>query len=174
MEMGESGIGVLRLPASVQFGTGARAAAPRELAAIGRRVVAIVDPFLATTPAFIELIDQVTAGGLEVVVRTDVQPELPVDSLAELAADVHGFSPDVVLGYGGGSALDAAKLVALLLAHGGPLSRYYGEERGAGPRAADRRHPDHRGHRVGGDPRGRGRGLGARAEGGHLEPVPDP
>jgi Alcohol dehydrogenase, class IV len=35
--------------------------------------------------------------------------------------------PDVIVGYGGGSALDLAKSVAVLLAHGGPLDRFYGE-----------------------------------------------
>ena len=34
---------------------------------------------------------------------------------------------------GGGSAIDLAKVTALLLAHGGPLSAYYGEHLVPGP-----------------------------------------
>ena len=43
---------------------------------------------------------------------------------AELAA---AHDPDVVVGMGGGSCMDLAKAVAVLLAHGGAPSDYYGE-----------------------------------------------
>ena len=44
--------------------------------------------------------------------------------------------PDVIVGIGGGSRLDLAKALALLLAHGGEASDYYGEFRVPGPRHA--------------------------------------
>jgi alcohol dehydrogenase len=39
----------------------------------------------------------------------------------------------VIIGFGGGSCQDLAKLVSLLLTHGGPLSNYYGEFKVPGP-----------------------------------------
>jgi len=42
---------------------------------------------------------------------------------------------DVVVGFGGGSCLDLAKVLALLLAHGGRLGDYYGEGLVPGPTA---------------------------------------
>lgn len=127
------GIGTLRLPARVHFGSGARAQLPEVVLLHGRRVLAIVDPFLVKTPFFDDTVGALRAAGLEVRVHSDITPELPVDSLDAAAALARDFGADVVLAIGGGSALDAAKLVALLCAHGGPLSRYYGENLVPGP-----------------------------------------
>ena len=66
-------------------------------------------------------------------VHTDVPPELPVDVVEASGALARSFAPDVIVGYGGGSALDAAKLIALLVSHGGSLSAYYGENAVPGP-----------------------------------------
>src|SRR4029079_2354510 len=43
------------------------------------------------------------------------------------------FRPDAVLGLGGGSNMDTAKLVALVLAHGGDPTDYTGDCRVPGP-----------------------------------------
>src|SRR5690606_6529491 len=57
----------------------------------------------------------------------------PVDHVAAAAEAARGFAPDVVVAWGGGSALDLGKLLALLLVHPGPLADYYGEHRVPGP-----------------------------------------
>lgn len=128
-----SPVGTLRLPARVHVGYGARHQLPEVLALHGRRVLAVVDPFLLGTPVLTETVDRLTAVGLEVHVHADVTPELPVDSLVAGAEVARGFGADVVLAIGGGSALDAAKVLALLCTHEGPLSRYYGENQVPGP-----------------------------------------
>lgn len=126
-------VGTLRLPARIHVGYGVRAQVPALLAEHGRRVLAVVDPFLAGSPDFVALLASIEALGLEVTTHTGVQAELPVGSLTASAEAVAGADPEVVLAYGGGSAIDAAKLIATLLAHGGPLSRYYGENAVPGP-----------------------------------------
>jgi alcohol dehydrogenase len=131
--MNSAHTGTLRLPTRVHFGYGARAQLPELLALNGRRVLAIVDPFLTGTEIFLQLLADLDAAGLEVEVTSDIQPELPVASLDAAAVRARDFGPDVILAVGGGSALDAAKLVALLAKHGGPLSRYYGENAVPGP-----------------------------------------
>jgi len=125
--------GTLRLPARVHFGYGTRAQLPELLALHGTRVLAVVDPFLTATGIFSEVLAGLEAAGLEVSVYSDIKPELPVASLDVAGEFARSFAPDVVLAVGGGSALDAAKLVGLLAAHGGPLSRYYGENAVPGP-----------------------------------------
>lgn len=127
------GIGTLRLPSCVHFGSGARAQLPEVVGVHGRRVFAIVDPFLVGTPFFADTVGALSAAGFEVRVHSDITPELPVDSLDGAAALAREFGTEVVLAIGGGSALDAAKLVALLCTHDGPLSRYYGENLVPGP-----------------------------------------
>lgn len=127
------GIGTLRLPSRVHFGSGARAQLPEILGVHGRRILAVVDPFLIGTAHFGDILGALDAAGLDVRVYSDITPELPVDSLDAAAGLARDFGADVVLAIGGGSALDAAKLVALLSAHEGPLSRYYGENLVPGP-----------------------------------------
>lgn len=119
--------GTLRLPNRIHFGYGTRAQLSEVLGLGGRRVLAIIDPFLLGTELFAEVTTTLENDGFVLALYSDIQPELPVASL-EAAADVaREFTPDVVLAIGGGSAIDAAKLVALLLTHGGQLSDYYGE-----------------------------------------------
>jgi alcohol dehydrogenase class IV len=126
-------IGTLRLPARVHVGYGARAQLPEIVALHGRRVLAVVDPFLVGTPVLTEVVDGLTAAGVEVRVHSDITPELPVDTLTAAAEVAREHSADVIVAIGGGSALDAAKVVALLSRFDGPLSRYYGENLVPGP-----------------------------------------
>jgi alcohol dehydrogenase class IV len=126
-------LGTLRLPATIHFGYGTRAQLPEVVRAHGRRVFAVVDPFLTRTRHLAELVDAMTAAGIEVRVHSDVAPELPVDTLDAAGAAARGYGADVIVAVGGGSALDAAKLVALLATYQGPLRRYYGENLVPGP-----------------------------------------
>lgn len=126
-------IGTLRLPARVHLGVGARAQLAEIAAAHGRRVLAVVDPFLVGTPVLDEIVASLTAAGLEVRLHADVMPELPVHTIAAGAAVAREHDTELIVAIGGGSALDAAKLIALLHTHDGPLSRYYGENLVPGP-----------------------------------------
>ncbi len=125
--------GTLRLPGHIHFGYGTRAQISKALALSGRRVLAIIDPFLLGTPLLTELVATLEHEGFTLTLYSDIQPELPVASLETAAASARRFAPDVILAVGGGSALDAAKVVAVLLAHGGELSDYYGENAVPGP-----------------------------------------
>lgn len=131
-------IGVLRAPDAVHFGRGARASLAPAVARLGSRALVVVDPFLAGTPEFIEAVAALDAAGVRVHVHREVVPELPVESVVAAAEAARSAEPDVVVAWGGGSALDLGKLVALLLSEpaGGsrgdgahPLAAYYGENR---------------------------------------------
>lgn len=128
-----TGIGVLRAPDAVHFGRGALASLAPAVARLGRRALVVVDPFLASTPAFAGALAALDAAGVDAHVHDEVIPELPVASVVAAAEAARGSAPDVVVAYGGGSALDLGKLVALLLSQPGPLSDYYGENKVTGP-----------------------------------------
>jgi alcohol dehydrogenase class IV len=132
-EQPHTAAGSLRLPARVHFGYGARAQLPEVVCVYGRRVLVVIDPFLTRTRLFDDTMGGLTAAGLEVRVYSDITPELPVGTLDAAAEIAREYGADVIVAIGGGSALDAAKLIALLSTHDGPLSRYYGENLVPGP-----------------------------------------
>lgn len=119
--------GVLRAPDEVLFGPGTFRALPRVVQLHGRRAFVCADPFISTLEPFQAAVSRVAASGLAVRVCTSIEAGLPAPGVEEMANQARDFSTDVVVGIGGGSALDSAKLVALLLAHRGRLREYYGE-----------------------------------------------
>ena len=97
-------------------------------------------PLVVTDPGIFEAgilqpgLDSLEAAGLDCAVFTDVQadpPESVVESALE-AARKHNC--DGIIGFGGGSAMDTAKLVALLIRSPQPLSNAYGVGNAKGER----------------------------------------
>lgn len=126
-------LGVLRLPHTIDFGAGSRRALTREAQSFGGRALIVVDPFLAKSQDFASASASLRQAGVELLIQSEIEPELPVETLHAVAETAKGFDPEVIIGWGGGSTLDAAKLIALLAAHGGALPDYYGENRVPGP-----------------------------------------
>lgn len=126
-------VGTLRLPARVHFGYGAREQLPEIAAVHGRRVLAVIDPSIESTPYVTGVVAALTTAGLTVRTYSGITPELPVGTLDAGAAVAGECGAEVIVAIGGGSALDAAKLIALLAVYEGPLSRYYGENLVPGP-----------------------------------------
>lgn len=126
-------LGVLRGPRQVLFGAGQRHALGEVTASLGSRALVCTDARFGATSEFAELVGLIEAAGVHVTSYTEVEPDVPVHQVVECAALAAGAHPDVVVGMGGGSCLDLAKAVAVLLAHGGVPSDYYGELRVPGP-----------------------------------------
>lgn len=121
-------IGVLRAPRSVLFGADAVRVLGEIVAAHGRRVVVCTDPVVATTAGGGRALRALRAADLEVTVIDRAVAELPRRDVEAAADDARAVAPDCVVGLGGGSSLDLAKLVSLLLAFPDhPLDRFYGE-----------------------------------------------
>ncbi len=126
-------LGVLRGPRHVLFGAGQRRALGTATAALGRRALVCTDARFSTTPEYAELVGLLEDAGVHVTAFTEVLPDVPVAQVHECADLALRSEPDVIVGMGGGSCLDLAKAVAVLLAHGGEASDYYGEFRVPGP-----------------------------------------
>jgi alcohol dehydrogenase class IV len=109
--------GVARLPRIV-FGAGRRAELPGIVAAHGRRALLVTGTrSLEAKPAWAELTAALDAAGIaweRLAVHGEPSPELVDDAVAARRAD----PPEVVVGIGGGSALDSAKAIAGLLRSG--------------------------------------------------------
>jgi alcohol dehydrogenase len=127
------GFGLLRSPREVLLGVGQRRTLPAVVQALGLRALVVTDPHLAAGTGLRELVDGLTGSGVAVRVFDEAAPELPLEQVPVAAEVARRHDADVVLGFGGGSCLDLAKVVALLLAHGGEPGDYYGEGLVPGP-----------------------------------------
>jgi alcohol dehydrogenase len=125
--------GAMRLPRSVLFGSGQRRALGAVTAGLGRRALVCTDARLSADAHFKEMLADLHARGVETHVYDQTQPDLPIESITGCVAEVATFSPDVVIGVGGGSCMDLSKVVAVLLRHGGSVRDYYGEFKVPGP-----------------------------------------
>lgn len=124
---------VFRSPSEIVFGAGQRRAIPALTAERGSRAFIVADPFLARNAELTQLRADLAAAGVESFLYTEVVPELPADAVARAAQQASSFAADVFVAIGGGSSIDTAKMAAVLLAHGGDVSDYYGERRVPGP-----------------------------------------
>lgn len=129
----QTGFGLTRAPQHIVFGAGQRRAIARYAATYGKRLLVVTDTRQAADPDFAEVMESARATGLELAVFDGVAAELPLDCIEAGAEAGRALDADVILGIGGGSCLDAAKVIALLLRHGGRPQDYYGERNVPGP-----------------------------------------
>jgi alcohol dehydrogenase len=127
------GFGVQRGPRTVVFGAGQRAVLGRHAAEYGRTALVCTDHRLAASPELAGLVADLQDHGLGVKIWSGTAPELPMSDIDACYDAMEYAGIDLVIGVGGGSCLDLAKAVALLLTHGGPIDRYYGENAVPGP-----------------------------------------
>jgi alcohol dehydrogenase len=125
--------GLTRAPRAIVFGLGQRGALGRAAAQLGRAALVCTDARLGAEPVFAAMMDDLKSHGLAVRVYDRTVAELPLDCIDEALHAASGFGADLVIGVGGGSCMDLAKVVALLLTHGGHPRDYYGEFKVPGP-----------------------------------------
>jgi alcohol dehydrogenase class IV len=119
----------LRLRSNTLLGPGAARELPARLAGLGvGRVGLVVDAAVASQPAFAALRDSWAGAGLApaVVVESRSGAEPEYDYLDEVAARFREDPVDAVVGVGGGSTLDLAKGIAILMRNPGRGLEYRG------------------------------------------------
>lgn len=91
-----------------------------------KKALIMTDPGVAALPIWQEMLSAMEEIDFPYETYTEVKPN-PTDVTMTKAADVLKASDaDVVIGFGGGSAIDTAKAAALLRTNEGELSDYYG------------------------------------------------
>lgn len=110
-------------PTKVRFGPGAIGELPAALEAAGvRRPLLVTDRGLAQTAAFARVKEAL--GAVPHAVFSDVEPNPLAEQADAGAAAYRGEGCDGLIGLGGGSALDVAKVVRVLASHGGRALDY--------------------------------------------------
>lgn len=134
----EEGHGVQRLSLATHaaFGIDARLTLPVHVAAFGfTRPSAVIDEAVAALPSTEDLLRAWEDAGLRFVkmyrARSTKEPDY--DYLDQVAAEFRGLDTDVLVGIGGGSALDLAKGVGVLLRNPGAGITYRGMDQVASP-----------------------------------------
>ena len=98
----------------------------------GDRVLLVTDPGMMATGLVQQATDCLRAAGVEVTLFDQVQADPPEEIV--LRAAQYARRATGVIGFGGGSSLDVAKLAALLAASNQPLAEAYGIGNAQGPR----------------------------------------
>jgi alcohol dehydrogenase class IV len=104
----------ISFPGKLVFGKGTLAQLPDEITTLsaGKVLIVTITPLLNQISPLITTLEE---KGVKVTVNTSITNEPSFADVQQMLNEVKGFNPDVVVGIGGGSVLDVAKLIAALL-----------------------------------------------------------
>ena len=98
-----------------------------------KRVLLITDPALIRAGLLESVHPPLSESGIAVEVFPGGEPEPSLHAAEKAIEAGREFRPDAVLGLGGGSNMDLAKIAATVLTHGGSPKDYFGEDKVPGP-----------------------------------------
>jgi len=112
-------------PGKLVFGNGKFSLLAADVLALNPQRVFIptIEPLQQTIAPFI---DELKNAGIEILTDTSIVAEPSFSDFEKLMEKVTPFNPDIVIGIGGGSVLDIAKLVAAQLENEQSLREYVG------------------------------------------------
>jgi alcohol dehydrogenase class IV len=97
------------------------------------RVFVVSDERLAAAGLVEEVITPLREADIQFDVFQGGEPEPAIETAIAASAAAKNYQPDCVLGLGGGSNMDLAKILAVLVAHGGQPVDYFGFDKVPGP-----------------------------------------
>jgi len=104
----------INLPSKLVFGTGCMKQFCEDYISLGyKKLYIVTQPIIR--PAIAEAESNLKAAGIELAFYEDIAAEPTVNDFKKALAKAEEFGADSVLGVGGGSVLDVAKLVATLI-----------------------------------------------------------
>jgi alcohol dehydrogenase class IV len=111
----------------IVMGFGAVAELPDLVSRLGgRRVLIVTDPGVVKAGICERVTGLLTGAGIKYAVYDRVEPDPRLELVQDCCRAAQEDRCDRLIGLGGGSALDIAKVAAMLLANGGDLSAYFG------------------------------------------------
>jgi alcohol dehydrogenase class IV len=111
----------------IVYGHGAAGTIGKEVERLGcGRAYLVTDKGIFGNALHAPVMEALSAAGIETGIFGGVEPDPLPAPIEGAAAGLKDFGADVVIGLGGGSALDSAKALSLLAVHPGPLESYFG------------------------------------------------
>ena len=126
---GFSGAGSFQFTGNInlRFGSGVAETLPAELSAMGvTKPFVIVDPGVYHGKVADPILKALGNAGIDAEIFTDIEPNPQDTTIHRIFDTAKATGCDAVVGIGGGSAMDSAKGVALLLSNGGSIADYDG------------------------------------------------
>lgn len=104
----------IHFPGQLIIGNGSISGLPDQVAHAGckRALIITIEPLLADLA---QLIEQIESKGISITINTGITREPSFSDFEDLMLEANTIAPDTVIGIGGGSVLDVAKLVAAQL-----------------------------------------------------------
>jgi alcohol dehydrogenase class IV len=116
------------------FGRGAASQLGEVARRLGaRRVLVVTDPVLLKAGLIDAVHAPLSEEGVAVELFSEGEPEPSLRAADQCIATARRVRPDALLGLGGGSNMDLAKITATVLAHGGAPRDYVGDDKVPGP-----------------------------------------
>jgi len=130
-ERGEQGMDIRvrmhRAPKTLITGNGAIAKVGEEAKKLrATKVLIITDPGVACTGSVSQVEDPLHAAGLKTGLFDKAVPEPPMGSVDAIVKFAEKGKYDCIVGFGGGSAIDVAKMVAVLVGSGAKVEDFVG------------------------------------------------
>jgi alcohol dehydrogenase len=121
----------------LRYGVGARNYLAGELRRLGiERPLLVTDPGVRATDRVDEAASALAAEGLAAAVFDAIVENPTTEHVDAGAAAAHEHGADGLVGFGGGSAMDAAKGINFIVSHGGRMEDYWGTGIAKGPMLA--------------------------------------
>jgi alcohol dehydrogenase class IV len=98
-----------------------------------KRVLVVTDPVLLSAGLIDEVHAPLSEEGVAVEIFSEGEPEPSLAAAERCIAAARQARPDALLGLGGGSNMDLAKITAVVLAHGGGPRDFVGDDKIPGP-----------------------------------------
>jgi alcohol dehydrogenase class IV len=120
-------VSAFRTVPEIHFGRGAIQQVGEVAHAVGAtRVAVVTDRGIVGAGLYGPVQASLEASGFEPALYQEVEPDPPLDIVDDCLGFLRAQGADLVLGLGGGSALDVAKAAAVMHANPGPIRRYAG------------------------------------------------
>ena len=118
----------------ILFGPGASLRTGLKVKQLGvTKVLCVYDQGIKNAGIAGKIVENLVAAGIKVVVFDGVKEDPPDTIINEAAEIALAEQVDGIVGVGGGSTMDTAKGINVLLSHPGPISLYYGPGKAVNP-----------------------------------------
>jgi len=117
-------------PTRIIFGEGTLKKVGEEAKALGKRVMVVTGKGSSKKSGTLdEVVESLTSQSLKVEIFDRVESDPSVETVEKGKRVAKKCNVDLLVGLGGGSPMDTAKAIALLMTNRGPLDKYFGTDK---------------------------------------------